>query len=396
MPKTSTQINPQLRLFLIATMCLGIATGIFETTFNNFLSDTFDLGADARGYLEFPRELPGFLTVLIAAFLFFMAETRVAACAALAIAAGLFGLALRGSAFAPMLVFLVLWSAGAHLMMPLRESISMHLSDRAQQGRRLGQVNAVDIGASIIGCVVVWVTLRYLLADYRITFVAAAVAALAGAAVMARMRLPGAHLRRTKFVWRRRYWLFYVLAALFGARKQIFITFGPWVLVRVFNQPAYIFAQLWIVAALIGMVFQPLLGKAIDRFGERRVLMLDSLCVLMVCIGYGCAHLIPNSRSALFLLYACFVADRLLFGANMARSTYIAKIAEKPEHVAPSLSLGVTINHAVSMSAPMLGGVLWIRYGHPSVFVAAGAIAVLMFVFTSMIRVPEQQAATAV
>jgi len=200
------------------------------------------------------------------------------------------------------------------------------------------------------------------------------------------MRLPDAHLKRPRFVWHRSYWLYYTLALLFGARKQIFITFGPWVLVRVFDQPAYVIAQLWIVAALLGVVIQPLLGRAIDRFGERKVLLVDSVMVFTVCAGYGFAHLIENTTLALWLLYACYVTDNLLFGVNMARTTYLSKIVVAKEHLSPTLSLGISINHAVSMSLPAVGGLIWIKFGHPAVFLFAGGIAVLMFFFSGLVR----------
>ena len=134
------------------------------------------------------------------------------------------------------------------------------------------------------------------------------------------------------------------------------------------------------------MLFQPALGRAIDRFGERKVLMVDSVLILSICMGYGFANHLGSPQLALWLLYACFVVDQLLFGVNMARDTYMSKIALKPEHVAPSLSLGITINHAVSMSVPSLGGLIWIRYGHSWVFVGAAGVAVLMVIFTSMVR----------
>jgi MFS family permease len=229
-------------------------------------------------------------------------------------------------------------------------------------------------------------------ADYTLILCFGAAAALVAAVALWFMRMPDAHLSRPRFVWRRRYWLYYTLAFLFGARKQIFITFGPWVLVRVFHQPAYIFAQLWIAAALLGVVFQPALGRAIDRFGERLVLMADSALILLICLGYGWSHVLPYRGLALALLYACFVADNLLFGINMARDTYLAKIAERPEDISPSLSLGVTINHAVSMSLPAVGGLVWAKMGHPAVFMAAAGVAVLMAAFSSLVSTPERPA----
>jgi len=164
------------------------------------------------------------------------------------------------------------------------------------------------------------------------------------------------------------------------------------VLVKVFHQEAVIFAKLWIAAAALGILFQPALGRAIDRFGERKVLMADAVLIFGICLGYGFAHKLGSERLAIGLLYACMIGDQLLFGVNMARDTYLSKIALKPEHVAPSLSLGVSINHAVSMSVPALGGILWMKWGHEWVFVAAAGIAVLMLIFSNGVRVEKRAA----
>jgi len=382
-------MDPQLKLFVGGMVCLGIAAGIFETTFNNYLDYTFGIHADVRGFLEFPRELPGFLTALLAGLLFFLPETRIAAAACLAVGAGMIGLALGGSAWGLMLAFTVLWSTGSHLMMPINSSLAIHLAHEDARGRRLGQISAVGTAASILGCLVVWGLMRQAATNYALTFAIGGGVAVIGALVFARMHLPTAHLVRPKFVWNRRYWLYYVLAFLFGARKQIFITFGPWVLIRVFKQQPAIFAQLWIVAALLGILFHPWLGRVIDRYGERVVLMADSVLIFLICAGYGFSHRIESQEAALGLLYACFVMDQLLFGVNMARTTYLSKIAVRSEDVAPTLSLGITINHAVSMSMPALGGLLWMKYGHTAVFQAAAVVAVFMLAFSACVRVPQ-------
>lgn len=384
-------LERNLFLFLAGMALLGVSGGMMDTTLNNYLSDTFNLSADARGILEFPRELPGFLTALFAGVLFFLAETRIAGFSALATGLGLLGLAFIGPNWIGMLLFLTIWSAGTHLMMPIRSSVALELATTNQRGRRLGQISATAIAASIVGCAIVWVAMRWMQASYRVIFVLGGLAAIGGSVFLFAMRLPNAHLQRPKFIWNKRYWLYYVLALLFGARKQIFITFGPWVLIRVFHQPAWIFAELWIVSAILGVIFQPLLGRAIDHFGERSVLFADSILIILVCMGYGFAHRLPNHTAALWLLYVCFVADNLLFGVNMARDTYLSKIALQKDHVAPTLSLGISINHAVSMSVPALGGLMWIRFGHASVFLATAGIGVLMGIFSSMVRIPPQE-----
>jgi MFS family permease len=379
-------LERNLLLFLAGMALLGASGGMMETTFNNYVSDVFKLGADARGRLEFPRELPGFLTALFAGILCFLPETLIAGFSALAVGAGMLGLAFIGPSWPALLAVTTVWSIGAHLLMPIRSSLTMEMATAGQRGRRLGQIASTALAASIAGCAVVWICMRFLKVSYPVIFIIGALAAFAASGFLFAMRMPNAHLQRPKFVWRQHYWLYYVLSLLFGARKQVFITFGPWVLIRIFHQPVWIFAQLWIAAAILGVFFQPWLGRAIDRWGERRVLLADSLLLLLVCLGYGFAH----GKLGLYLLYACFVGDNLLFGVNMARDTYLSKILLKKEHLAPTLSLGITINHAVSMSVPTLGGLLWIRYGHPSVFAATAVIALLMAAFSAMVRLPKR------
>jgi MFS family permease len=375
-----------LLLFAAGVALMGFAGTMFDTTFNNFLSDTFNLSAEARGNLEFPRELPGFLCALFAGLLFFTSETNIAGISALCVGAGLIGVAIWGGGWSAMMALMILWSVGSHLIMPVRSSISMDLAPDGKKGRRLGQIQGASIAASIVGYALIWVVMDLSPKNYRLIYIIGGVVALGAAAVFFAMRMPGAHLSRPKFIFRRRYWLYYLLAFFFGARKQIFITFGPWVLVRIFHQEAIIFAELFMAGAALGLVFQPALGRAIDRFGERKVLMVDAMLIFGICAGYGFADRLGNHRLALWLLCACFVMDQLLFGVNMARDTYMSKIALKPEHVAPSLSLGITINHAVSMSVPSIGGLVWIRYGYSWVFVGAACVAVLMVIFTSMVR----------
>jgi MFS family permease len=379
-------MNPQLRLFLAGMVLLGMAGGIFETAFNNFVADRFDLSADKRGFLEFPRELPGFLTALFAGMLFFLPETYIAAASALAVGLGMLGMAFWGSDWYVMLFFMTLWSIGTHLIMPVRSSIGMALAQSSEKGRRLGQIQSFGIAAGIIGCAIVWISMQYLGLGYKFILAVGGAAGVTAAIVMAAMRLPDAHLERPKFVWRKEYWLYYVLSFLFGARKQVFITFGPWVLVKVFEQPVWIFAQLWIAASVLGIFFQPAMGRLIDRCGIRFVLMWDAALVFLLCAGYAFSPMLPDKTVALWVLYACLVMDQLLFGTGMARDIYMSGIAVKPEDVAPSLSLGVTINHIVSMSIPIIGGIIWVTYGYAWVFAAAAGVALLMLFFTRMIR----------
>jgi MFS family permease len=385
---SAERTRKNLIFFLVGLSLLSLAGSMLDTTFNNFLNDVHHLDAEKRGVLEFPRELPGFLTVFMIASLVFLSETRIAAAAACATGLGMLGLAWCGSSWSYMLFGLILWSTGQHLIMPVRSSIAMDLSEgAATRGKRLGQVNSYTAAASVVGYGLMWALLAWIGPKYHMVFTVAGVCALLGGGVLFFMRMPNAHLVRPRFVWNWKYWLYYLLAFFFGARKQIFITFGPWVLIKIFHQPAILFAKLMLVNALLAILFQPTLGRAIDRFGERAVLMVDALVTFLVCLGYACAHWIGYADVALMILCACFVLDQLFMGTGMARDIYLSKIAVRKEDVAPTLSMGITINHVVSMSIPALGGVIWMWYGHEYVFFAAAALALVMLFFANMIRV---------
>lgn len=388
----------QLMIFLIAGAMGGLAGPIFETTFNNYLNDTFAIGHESRGALELPREAPGFLVTVSTGILSFLPETRVAAVAAFTAAIGMVGLGALGTRklWYPMLAFMVTQSAGIHLGMPVNRSIGLSLSKENQEGRRLGQINAVRVAASIGGSLLVMVLLGKLGLHYRWTFFAGAVAyCLSGVTLLFMHRDVGTQ-RRPRLAVNRRYWLFYVLSILFGARKQIFITFGPWVLIKVHGQDASVFAALWMVGSMCGVFFQPLVGRLVDQFGERRVLMADAVLLMLVCAGYGYGDKLGLGGGTIYLLYACFILDQLLFAVGMARATYLKKIAVRPEDVASSLAFGISLDHTVSMTLPRLGGRVWEtmdakgKAGFRYVFAGAAGLALVTLFFASLIRTPER------
>ncbi|HEY3397054.1 MAG TPA: MFS transporter [Armatimonadota bacterium] len=385
---------PGMLLFFLAIALMSVSQGIVDSVYNNYLSDTFQISATTRGQLEFPRELPGLLTAVMTGAFFFIRETGLGGLAAGAVALGLAGLALWSRRWWPMVASTLVWSVGAHLIMPVRDSVALGFAREGQAGRRLGQVGLASTFATIGGFVVVYIGTRLLNSDYAAIFAVGGVVSALAVIAWLRMRTVGGQEDRPRLVIKRRYRLFYLLSLLFGARKQVFITFAPWVLVRVFKQKAYVFAQLSTVGALLGLVFQPLLGHLIDRWGERVILVGEAVMMAVVALVYGFAEHFIGQRLgrpglALGLVMACFVLDQVLFAVGMARSTYLAKILETPEDLTPSLSLAVSINHIVSMSLPTLGGYVWDKYGYPWVFIGAAVVALVNITVASRIRTPQ-------
>lgn len=380
----------QLILFLLGAVSMGLSMGLGEISFNNFLSDTYQMDAMSRGELEFPRELPGFLVAAFAGILFFWSELKMAALSMALMAVGFMGLGFYGDLYGLMLTSMIIWSIGMHLQMPVTRTIALQMAREGRGATMLGRLSGIQTGAAILGSILLWMGLGGTSLGYLPVFALAALVAVGGVYSYLAMRPIEGHTgNRPTFIMRKRYTLFYLLNILFGARKQIFITFGPWVLISIFDKPVSTIASLHLVASFIGMFFAPQLGKLIDRFGERLVLMIDAVLLIGVCVGYGFAAEMGLGAWAVDLIYASFVLDLVLFNVSIARTTYASKIVVKKDDLTATLSLGVTIDHAVSMSIPTLGGMVWVIYGYQYVFIGAAVVAVLTLVATGFITVPR-------
>lgn len=379
----------QLMVYFFAIACIATATGMYDSTFNNFLSDTFHLNADARGLLEFPRELPGLLVVLMTGLLCMLPVTRVGVVATAVYALGLLGLAFSGASFPFMVICMITGSAGMHLLQPVGGSIILGLSNTANRGTRMGQAAAISTMGTVVGAGLVWMFLDKVHPQYRVVFLAAMLMVGVGGMFYALMHIPHLHQPRSRLVIRRRFKLYYFLEFLAGARKQIFITFGPWVLIKVYGLPATSIAGLLMTSALIGIFFKPVAGMAMDRFGERTIMVLDGLVLALVCLGYGYAQSVTaDPDSARLIACGCFIIDEMLFALGNARSIYLSRLVESPMELNSSLALGVSINHIASMTIPIIAGTMWVGLGYERLFLTAAIFAVCLSAVAT--RVPAK------
>jgi predicted MFS family arabinose efflux permease len=376
-----------LRLFLIASACLGIATGIDSSFFNNYLSDMFRITVSQRTLLEIPREFPGFMVVFVSGLLISRGSVRTAAIANVLASLGSLGLGLFSPQFSIMVAWMTVYSLGQHLYMPMSSSVSMSLAREGQIGKVLGMVNAYNTAAYLVTAIAVAGVTQLTKLPYEAAFALSSISYL-GAALSIFMMTPQRPAKSKKaIVLKREYSLFYILSILFGARKQIFITFGPWVLIKVFNQGVSTFAIISFLTAFTGIFFKPFVGSLIDRMGERFVLIGEAILLVVVCFGYAIAEFaFGKGQFALVVIGACYVADQLLASCSMARSVYVKKIAHHEDDISPTLAMGTTIDHIASMAIPALGNIVWITYGYQYVFVVGMAVAFLNIAFARQMK----------
>jgi predicted MFS family arabinose efflux permease len=199
-----------------------------------------------------------------------------------------------------------------------------------------------------------------------------------------------------KMVFRKEYIRYYIICSLFGGRKQIMIVYSPWVLIELLGFRADTMSILGVVGSLIGIFFLRLIGKWIDKYGVRKIMLVESFCFILIYIAYGLLsrwlNLSVDMRPAgilLFLVYLLNIADRMTGQFSMDRAIYMRSIAVVPEDVTPSLSLGMSIDHVMAIAGASVCGIIWARLGPEYVFVLAGLMSAVNFFVARGIRLKE-------
>ncbi len=378
----------ELKFFAFASLSMGLAYSIFDSTFNNFLNERYTLNAFQRSFIELPREFPGFSVVFVSALLWFLCSRRLGALSLLLSCAGVLLIGFFSPTYALMVSFLFIYSLGQHLFMPVASSIGMELAEPGKTGKRLGQLNAIRNLATIGGSFLIFVGFKYMGFTFQHAFVLSAVG-LGVAAILMFSMMPEQNIQPKTFLkLRREYKLFYLLNVLSGSRKQLFITFAPWVIVTIFKQPTQTLATLMTISGVIGIIFQPFLGRMIDKLGERLVLASEAVLLVFVCLGYGFSKFLLPVSQAFIAVSLFYLLDQTLFSVGMARSMYIKKIALQPEDVQTALSAGITIDHLFSILVALLGGIIWNSFGFQYVFLLGVVIAVINFFVALQVRIP--------
>ncbi|HUX37890.1 MAG TPA: MFS transporter, partial [Rectinemataceae bacterium] len=306
----------------------------------------------------------------------------------LAATAGMFALGWIPSSYILMVASVFVYSSGSHIYMPLGSAIGMSFAKDGEEGSILGRISAVNTAALVAGTLALLLLFAFARLSYRAAFTAGSIAYLGAAlALWAMSPRKAAHAPR-RFVMRKEYGKYYLLSVLYGGRKQLFITFGPWMIVDFFHQPVETMTFLFLIVSLVGIGAQPIVGKLTDRFGARAVLGGESLLMIGVCVVYALAPELLPRGTALVVVSTCFVIDQGSSSVSMARAIFAKRIVKRPEDLSPTLSLGISIDHIVSMSIPTLGGLVWRsagNHGYRWVFLGGAVIALLNFLVTRSI-----------
>jgi len=387
-------ISRDFLLFLIASALLGVTMAVENTSISNRLVEDLHFTIQQRTFLEVPRELPGLLVVFLVGGLAFLGDVRTAAVANIIGGFGLFAFGLIPSGYWPVVATLMVYNMGTHIYMPMQGAISMSFAKDGKIGRRLGEIQGVNMAALIVTAGSLYLLYRFLKIPFTVSFTIGAIAMVIAGVIFFFIGPIETAPRRKRFVFNKKFKLFYFLCLIFGMRKQITITFVPWLLVTVYNQPVVTITILFFIVSVLNVFFRPWLGGLIDRRGERFVLMFEAILILFSCSGFAFSKILFPENIALLVVAGCYILDNLFSGAGMARTTYVRRLSDDPSEVSATLALGISLDHVLSMSVPSLAGIIWasnLGQGYVYVFCGGLIIAVLNLLISNRIRVPTPE-----
>ncbi len=366
-------------IFLIALTFTYIGSTLQTGVFNNFAAEELKIRADQLGIYESLRESPGIIAVFVIALLMFLKEQYLAALATLLMAAGYFFYS-RITEWHQLLLIGFIGSLGLHIHLPVSNAIAIFLAKENKQGQMLGRVQRFNFVGQFISMAIIIILGKKL--SYRMAFVLSAISLLIASVCYLSLPKNLGYIEKPKIIVKKKYWVYYILTFLEGCRKQVFITFALFVLVKVYKMQIRYTAILMLFNAIMVIIFSPFIGYSIDRYGERRVLFISYFLVFFVFIGYAFFHNI-------WLLIACYTIDNILYLGSISLTSYIGKLVPKNE-LRPTLSMGVTMNHIAAVAMPIIGGILWEKLGYEVVFMIGAVIVIISLVFIPFMKIEKR------
>ena len=381
----------------------GLALGLSDSVMSNYFYDAYNVDAFQRGLIEFPREMPGVISVLIVSGLAFMGNIRLAVIAHVLSIIGIFVLGLATPPFTIMLIFLFINSLGMHMFFPIYDSMGMSLAKKGDFGTAMGRFNGLRTGFTMVAAIIVFFGFRSGVFSFTSPVIwIFVIAGVLFTVILVLLLAMGRHMEdvkaaKSRFVFNKAYTKFYVLAILFGARKQIMYVYGPWVLIELLEFGADRMALLIIAGSAIGIFFLPAVGRWIDRLGAGKIMIIEGAAFLLIYFGYGLIS-VEVSRGALFgagaivaLAVVVNIIDRMTIQFGMVRAVYMRSVALVPEDVTPTLATGMALDHVVSIGSAIFSGFLWWEFGPQYVFVFAGLLALANLAVA--VRIKKDEAA---
>ncbi len=360
----------------VLTICSTAGLQCWRTLFDNFSVNVVGLEGSHIGILQSVREIPGFLALCVTFVIMFIREHKLSSVSIIIMGAGVFATGFFPS-FSGLVFTTIVMSFGFHYYETTNQSLTLQYFDKQTSPHVFSEQRSFAAAANIAAGVLIFLVAPFL--SYKLIY------ALFGGSIMvvgvwALTRTPARKKmlpQRKQLVFKSKYWLFYFLTFMAGARRQIFMAFAVFLLVKKFGFSVQHIAVLFLINNVINFFLNPFIGKFIVRFGERKLLSIEYFSLIFIFLAYA----FVDSRIVVGVLY---VFDHIFFNFATGIKTYFQKIAH-PKDIASSAAVGFTINHVAAVVLPALGGILWmIDYRIP--FFAGAFFSLISLCLVQFIR----------
>ena len=375
-------------LFL-SLLLSAIGFGLYKGVIDNYMAEVVRMQEFDRGVTEFFRELPGLLLVLILALFYRSSAERMYKVGMIIMVIGMAMQAFISPVKLLVILAIFIYSTGEHIQLGMKNTLSLEYSQDGKGGEALGWQNSIyQIGnlvgyAAIIGAF----ALVQSAALFTPTFMVAAAFMLM--AMIVSLRLAGqskTDKNKSRFYSRRKFTKYYMLEVFYGARKQVFFTFGPYVLILFYGADAGTISLLFAVSAIACFVFAPMVGKLIDRIGYKPVMIGDTLILVIVCFFYGYAHHLFSMHTAMIVCCVNYVLDSVISLASMASNVYVQDISDHKEEMRATISTGISVNHFITIFIALLGGWIWQMLGIETLFLISAILGLCNSAYAATIK----------
>lgn len=373
---------------VLASAAVGFALGAQQNIVANYFAQVLNLEGPQFGYITAIREIPGFLLIFLTALFYRLDLPRLTAGALVLLAIGyaLFGVSDSFWSVAP---WVIISSIGYHTFFQNQHALGMTLTTEKRAGTILGQLTSWYNIGTLIAMSLVFLVFQFNLLDFRAMFVICGVVAFVGAVAIYRFpnMIDGKPMarpqKREPIVLRREYGYYYALNLLDGGRQQIFFSFGLYVLVAHYKMTVPQISAVLIATTILNIFVGSWIGRQVDKRGEKPILMLANVGYVVALAGYA---LIDN----IYVAVLCYVIYTVIFPlSGIGASTYLRKVAVQSE-IAPSLAMGVTLQHVAAIVVPLATGYVLNFVGYQVPFLIACVFACFTFVVTRRLA-PERQ-----
>lgn len=381
--------DSRFKLFLTTVLITGLAYGLYKGVIDNFLAEVVGMGELGRGVAEFFRELPGGLLVFILAAFYMLSAETLYKVGALIMLIGMGMHAVLPPTQVMMILAIFVYSLGEHIQLGMKSTISLTYSKEGHGGQALGAQNAISQIGTVVGYLVIVGAFTVITKDqpYQLFFwIAGGLLVISAVCTTGLTGKSKTDDTKRRFYFHKKFTKYYMLEMFYGARKQVFFTFGPYVLILFYGADAATISLLFAVSAILCFFTSPIVGRIIDKLGYKVVMVSDTIILVVVCFFYGFAHRLFASNVAFIICCINYCLDAVISQASMASNVYVQDLSDNAQEMKATISTGVSINHLITIFIALFGGWIWKVLGMELLFILSAILGLCNSAYAATIK----------